>query len=340
MAISDKLANTQSVITQLQNNIHSAIGPLFPASGEYALLDFPNHANVGDSAIWLGELEYFKRHFDATPSYVSQNARHCSESLRKAIPQGTLFLHGGGNFGDIWPKHQLFREQIIKEFPDRPIVQLPQSIHFQDPAMLQQAKLIINAHPNFTLLVRDHKSLAIAQENFTCKIKLSPDMAFALGDQTGLVTPTRDLLLLLRTDSEKAPSQMEGVQIPSSEDWLDEDSTLEAKTRKEIIFSLPFKLGIHAFNKNAQRELLFRRLAQIRVLRGLMQIQSARFVITDRLHTHILSLLSHRPHIALDNSYGKISNFIEAWTKESLITQRAQTLDEALRSYRAQSVSV
>lgn len=340
MVIADKLANTKSVITQLQSDIHNTLGSLFPSSGKYALLDFPNHANVGDSAIWLGELEYFQQHFKAIPSYVSQNARHCSETLKKAMPEGTLFLHGGGNFGDIWPKHQQFREQIIKEFPDRPIVQLPQSIHFQDPDLLKQAKQTINSHPNFTLLVRDHKSLAIAQENFTCKIYLCPDMAFALGFQHNTITPTRDILLLLRTDSEKRPSNTVGLDIPKSEDWLEEDASTEAKIRQEIILSLPFTLGIHAFNKNRQRELLFRRLAQARVSRGLKQIQSARFVITDRLHTHILSLLSHRPHIALDNSYGKISNFIEAWTKESLITQRCQTLEEALHSYRSQSVSV
>lgn len=333
------LADTQSIVRKLQNNIHNAIGPLFPKSGKYALLDFPNYSNVGDSAIWLGELEYFKKHHNAIPCYVSENSKHCSESMKAAMPDGTLFLNGGGNFGDIWLAHQLFREKIVQEFPDRPIVQLPQSIHFQDQERLKQAAHIINSHPDFTLLVRDHKSLAIAKENFTCKIALCPDMAFALGYLQRTIQPTRDLLLLLRTDSEKKSSQMEGLDVQSSEDWIDEDRDIEAKTRKEVILSLPYKLGIYALNKNRQRELLFRRLAEKRVERGLAQIQSARFVITDRLHTHILSLLSNRPHVALDNSYGKISNFIEAWTKESVITQRAQTLEEAFRSYRLRSPS-
>ncbi len=326
-------ANTLEIITRLQNEIDNVINPLLPKQEGFALLDFPNHANVGDSAIWLGEIEYFRRQHGVAPHYVSEIENHNNSELRKAVTKGTIFLHGGGNFGDIWPRHQQFREKILKEFHDYPIVQLPQSIHFQDPALLREAGRLINAHPNFTLLVRDHKSLTIAQANFTCKIKLCPDMAFALGDLSGQLQPSRQLLLLLRTDSEKQATT--GVSSPPTmaEDWLDEDHAIVEKTRREVMLTLPFKLGFQALKRPRQRELLYRRLAEKRVQRGLQQIQSARFTITDRLHTHILSLLSDRNHVALDNNYGKISNFIAAWTKESQITQQASTLEAALKLY-------
>jgi exopolysaccharide biosynthesis predicted pyruvyltransferase EpsI len=44
-------------------------------------------------------------------------------------PDDPILLHGGGNFGDVWPGFQRFREQVIRESPNRRIIQLPQTIH-------------------------------------------------------------------------------------------------------------------------------------------------------------------------------------------------------------------
>ena len=35
--------------------------------------------------------------------------------------------------------------------------------------------------------------------------------------------------------------------------------------------------------------------------------------VTDRLHAHILCLMMGIPNIPLDNSYGKLSTFVETW---------------------------
>lgn len=35
--------------------VQEVLGPLIPNGAPVALFDFPNHPNVGDSAIWLGE---------------------------------------------------------------------------------------------------------------------------------------------------------------------------------------------------------------------------------------------------------------------------------------------
>jgi len=51
-------------------------------------------------------------------------------------------------------------------------------------------------------------------------------------------------------------------------------------------------------------------------MRGCRVLSQGRLVITDRLHGHILSLLMGIPHVLLDNSYGKVRRFYEAWTKE------------------------
>jgi pyruvyl transferase EpsO len=53
--------------------------------------------------------------------------------------------------------------------------------------------------------------------------------------------------------------------------------------------------------------------ADTRVQRGLSQLSSAEFIVTDRLHVHILSALLGIPHVVLDNNYGKISGYIAQW---------------------------
>ena len=65
--------------------------------------------------------------------------------------------------------------------------------------------------------------------------------------------------------------------------------------------------------RRARRVAYYDALAQQRIDRGLRLLGSARFVITDRLHGHILCTLMGIPHAVLDNSYGKIARFARAF---------------------------
>jgi pyruvyl transferase EpsO len=295
--------DSTQIIAKLQAKIHQVLEPL--TSKRFAILDFPNHANVGDSAIWLGEMIYFKKR-EIRNFYV------CTQQNER-IPEGIIFLHGGGNFGDIWSEHQQFRENVIERYPERKIVQLPQSIYFSSQDALRRSARIINKHKDFTLLVRDQNSLSIAQEAFSCRIELCPDMAFCLGAIERPTKPTHKKLFLLRTDKEKRNFNIPPDAIKA--DWLEDDdlSAIRMMAIKEMLPSL----GIHAFNKYMRREFLYRKLAEARLQRGLRLLSSSSSIVTDRLHAHILCILLNIPHTILDNSYGKISGFYETWTKES-----------------------
>ena len=52
-------------------------------------------------------------------------------------------------------------------------------------------------------------------------------------------------------------------------------------------------------------------------------------MVTDRLHAHILSLLLDIPHVVLDNSYGKVGGFVDAWTADYRGLQRATDFQDA-----------
>jgi hypothetical protein len=131
-------AGRLALIAGLQSRIHQSLGALIARGERFAILDFPDIRNCGDSAIWLGEIAYLDRHGLGTPAYVSRIGDFDKAALERAVPSGPIFIHGGGNFGDIWIGHQNFRERIIGLFPERPIVQFPQSIHYDSAQRAKQ----------------------------------------------------------------------------------------------------------------------------------------------------------------------------------------------------------
>jgi pyruvyl transferase EpsO len=148
----------------------------------------------------------------------------------------------------------------------------------------------------------------------------------------------RKLLLLLRTDHEKG-EQERSRPLPNFavvEDWLTEQrglgkwlflkALLEASL---VVFKGRMSAGLDV------RIRWFHLLASNRVARGMKQVGSSAYVITDRLHTHIFCVLLNVPHSVLDNNYGKISTFIDAWSKafEKLGQPLSTSVDEAVATY-------
>jgi exopolysaccharide biosynthesis predicted pyruvyltransferase EpsI len=319
----------ETMIGRLQRQFDLAVSPLL-GTGRVALLDFPSHPNVGDAAIWAGEIRYLRR-IGREPAYVSTLANLEPARLRAALgDQGTILLHGGGNFGDIWAHHQRFREQVIATFPELRIVQLPQSIHYRDEARADDTARVIERHPDFTLLVRDQASLDFARERFACDSQLVPDAAFQIGPvQPGQAAT--DVLALLRTDDERAdrPAQPPtGVRI---EDWLAENR----QAGRAIALAALAWGGLRDGGPDGARKARYAAVAEARVRRGLRQLGAGSAIITDRLHGHILATLLGRPQALLDNSYGKLGRFLDAFSGGTPLVYRAASLEDAVDWARA-----
>ena len=76
--------------------------------------------------------------------------------------------------------------------------------------------------------------------------------------------------------------------------------------------------------------LLRRKAAEQHVARGRALLSQGRVVLTDRLHGHILCVLLDIPHVLLDNSHGKVSNFHVRWTRDCRGVVFASDASEAL----------
>jgi pyruvyl transferase EpsO len=57
---------------------------------------------------------------------------------------------------------------------------------------------------------------------------------------------------------------------------------------------------------------------------------SARVVVTDRLHAHVLCLLLGIPNVITDNVSGKVRAFYETWTRESPLVTWADSLEQGV----------
>jgi exopolysaccharide biosynthesis predicted pyruvyltransferase EpsI len=314
------------VIRRLQG---IAVDTLRGIGGEapFALVDFPDHANVGDSAIWSGTTAYLSAHRGRQPRYVSSIDAFSEAALRAALPEGPIFVHGGGNFGDLWPRHQEFRERLLERFPDREIIQLPQSVHFDDPARAARAAKAIAQHGKFRLFVRDQPSYEFAAARFECEIALCPDMAVFIG-ALDREAPDVDAFYLLRTDKERAVLETAGRADYTwrVDDWLVE-SRLSIEMRKVLRVLRETRGG--QWDRLALRAASYETAASARVLRGCRLLSSGRVVITDRLHAHLLCLLAGIPHAVLDNSYGKLNRFLDVWTGGAAGVHRATSTADA-----------
>ena len=310
---------SDAAIARLRSRLDAALTPLLDGA-DIALVDYPDHSNVGDSAIWLGETAFF-RDRGLQPAYASTIGSHDHDALAAALPEGTIFLHGGGNFGTLWPSHQDFRLDLLARFPGRPIVQLPQSIFFADRASVDACARAVERHGRFTLCVRDEPSLEIARRHFPCETLLAPDMAFAIGPLARRPASV-DVLYLLRTDREKAGRPDESP-LEAAVDWLEDDTTAMRMN------TLGSRLLTLANSPNVARVRTYERRAWTRLRRGAALLSRGRVVVTDRLHGHILSTLLGIPHVVLDNSYRKIGNFVDAWTGRLATLRLATDVEEA-----------
>jgi pyruvyl transferase EpsO len=275
------------------------------------MLDVPTHSNVGDSAIWLGEIAALAR-LGVRTRYVADLETFSAARLREAVGDGPVLIHGGGNLGDLWPAHQRHREQVIAMLRDNRIVQLPQSIEFIDDGARARAGDVMRGHPSFTLLVRDERSSMRARSDLAVSAELCPDLAVCLGPLPRLEPPAVDAVWLLREDHEGGGHARTGAEH-TGVDWLDEEHG--AATR--LVRRLANRSRTGSASSRLEGHVLawaWRRAALRRFGRGCRLLCRARVVVTDRLHAHILCVLMGIPHVVLPDRFGKIEAFVDTWT--------------------------
>lgn len=321
----------------LKNKTRAVIAPCLPETMDnICIVDPPSHTNVGDSAIFAGELDFLRQNYPSARLWffdLNNYSHHYDKHIK-----GTCLLafHGGGNFGDLWPAHHQFRLSILESFPEIPKIQFPQSICFENNELLQRTQKAIAKQKNYRLFVRDNSSFEFAKEHFDCETYLCPDMAFSLRP---LQRPEAELdyFCLLRTDKERLvdKSSLIANTLASHsssykiDDWIEPDQSIWTSFDKSLT-----RLGRRypQMIRFTQKPSLYIRenFAWMRLHRGINMLGSGQQVITDRLHGHILATLLGIPHFIFDSFDGKISAFHKTWLSDNTNVKFMNSFEEFL----------
>lgn len=285
------------------------------------MLATAEHTNIGDAAITLAEQQLLGKLF---PEYfqveISTYEFNQKEEYLHAIlnPEDILFIHGGGNIGDLYKQEEMLHRKIVSEFPNNKIIILPQTICFSDSELgqMEQEKSarIYSRHRDLTLLVRGKTSLDFARSHFSkVRTMLMPDMVHVL--RTTYEFDRSGSLLCLRNDVEGTLNDEQRLKIEE----------IAAK----IVGSVDHRTNVHT-------EDVSRDIRGMVVRSELMRYSRHQVVITDRLHGMIFSAITGTPCVVLSSYNHKIREYYEAFFSDSnavfFIGDELEKLETAIKS--------
>lgn len=317
------LQGLRSLVAAQGEAIDQLLRPALQSHARVALVNFPNHHNVGDPAIWLGTRSVLER-LGVRVTYQCDWRTYERDSLARALASGTdaILLCGGGNLGDVYPA-QKTRESVLRDFREAPVVQLAQSAWFRAEDNAQSFGRLARSHASFTLFVRDQLTLE-RMEQLGLEPRLCPDMAMGLGLMERRAGPETDVLWLRRTDEESLdrPSAQAAVKAGEAVDWLTASSRQVVQDRwgrrlqsLNRTYGGESAEGLGVLGRGIRRRLplTYRALAKRRLDYGLRLLSRGRVVVSDRLHGHLLAILLGIPSVAVDNGNGKVRSYVDTW---------------------------
>lgn len=295
----------------LRNLIIDTLNPLI--GKEYVLVDCPYRSNIGDQLIWEGEKSFLKEYNRKCLSYSSRDFFNFPELGREV----TILFHGGGNLGNLYREHFDFLCSIMDQYSRNRIVIFPQTIFYSNPHLCLEDVARLNRHADLHFCIRDEKGFRQMKKIGLRNVYLLPDMAFCIPLHRlscVLDMPTKGSLYLKRVDKELLADT-----VDFNADYIKDWPTFEGRLFDGIFFAkvlnklatlrIPFSVGIW----NRYADTVYRKkLIDI----GRDFINSYDPIVSTRLHAIILALMCGKSVTAVDNSYGKISEFVKTWLSD------------------------
>jgi pyruvyl transferase EpsO len=288
----------------------SVIAREFDTSARVVYVDYPVHLNIGDLLINLGAEQFFKdNNIHIWRRYYVLDV---PEKISGVDDKVVFILHGGGNFGDIWERHQAMREQLLERYPRNRFVFLPQTVHFTNKVAASKSLSRIAAHKNSKVFGRDHRSSKILSDGGIPDVGTLPDMAHQLWGhlQPESIPAAIEPLYLIREDRETRGNL--GI-VPENAHRLDWDQVIRPVHHLLAGFSHRFMHTQARLRLPLEKSRFWYPVRDRAVQDGIRVLSGHKSIVTDRLHAMLLGLLLGRHVTAVDNSYGKLSTYADAW---------------------------
>lgn len=311
----------------------------FPSGTPVALVGYPHTWNIGDAALWAAARQLLKD-VGFRVRYCCSALNYDPDHLRRHHPEGPILLHGGGNVGDVYAQEQDLRLNVLRDFPERSFLQLPQSVWYRDTASASELRDHMARAENFVFLAREEESLQRARDLLTPHALLCPDLVWGLNPLcVPVFHPCVDVLSVLRLDQEStgnsnALDAAKEVGLSAEQtDWPRPTASDWPWTRSDRLLETMVAPRATAPGGWLQNIIMDRPAWQLswrKTCWGTVILQRGRVVLADRLHAALLAHLLGKPAILLDNSYHKNRSTYATWQQNLPLLHFASDLREGM----------
>lgn len=251
-----------------------------------------DYGNLGDVAITYAQHQFLSKTY---PEYqvveipISRTLKGIVQ-LKKVIKEMDIITTvGGGNTGDMYYQIEHFRQLVIQNFPNNPIISFPQTIDFSTTEKgrrrLNKATTIYANHPKLTLIARELRSYHYYKKHFKNKVLLLPDIVTTL-DRSKPEFERNGAIICLRKDKERKLNEQQELEL-----------TNYVKERFKNFEYYDTHIGGQGMSMRSK-------------ITGLFKIwdafKGAELVITDRLHGMIFCHITNTPALVFLNNNHKI----------------------------------
>ncbi|MGE7759127.1 polysaccharide pyruvyl transferase family protein [Peribacillus sp. NPDC097895] len=265
------------------------------------LMQTPLHGNLGDQAIAYAEKKFINENFkdyaflEVSFSNVLKKAKNIKRVLGK---DDVIFIHGGGNMGDMYLPEELLRRFIIKYFRDTKVISFPQTISFSPNAKgkreLEKSKGIYKKNKHLVLTARESISLKMMEESFGKeKVIFTPDIVLSLDERSN--SKREGILTCFRNDEEQNISSDLKTKIINE---------IKTKYKKVTVSDTVINKNVNDSTREIELNNIWGKMKESEV------------VLTDRLHGMIFCAITGTPCIVFKNFNHKIISSYNDWLKD------------------------
>ena len=305
--------------SQLRSIIKRELFP-FINTKKGALFGLPNHGNIGDAMIVLGEYSFFK---NCGIKLIYERQLLDSTPLPELSKDCIIFLQGGGDFGDIWRDVQESRLQVIEKYKNHRIIVFPETVSYCSERLLIEDSRTFSQCKDLIICARDRFSYELLKKYFQNTVLLVPDMAFYMDEKhySGKkCNTTKGKLFLLRRDREYLPTETQEQFIDNAfvSDWptlMSKPLYLKVTRKLTDLSNHRYSIGhvteslLINYLSGCLLKIAYRKLTHA----GIEFIMSFDELYLTRMHAAIASVLAEKSFVLLNNSYGKNKNFYNTW---------------------------
>ncbi|MDR9809784.1 polysaccharide pyruvyl transferase family protein [Rhizobium hidalgonense] len=315
------------VIRRQQEKLIKSVRKFVSKGQPYVIMDFPSAKDPGHHASWLGLARVLYEVTGRHPVLTGGVAKSIDE-VKNTPGDAPIFICGWSDFGDGRIGRDDIRFRLACRYPDRTIIQMPQTIDFANDALLEYAKRTIGRHRKFFFMTRDEQSYGLAKANFDCDVEAGPDTAFSIELLKPFEADPMRLLYVMQPfgDDDVDIAEARAIADGPLTNWINGPDSL-SRLRKSSVVKAAMRRGFSRAQMVSQHH---EDVAARYVDYGVRMLSGAQRIITNRLHGHILCLLLNKPHVAVARNGSRLHDAISSWASDSPLVEKATNAGELL----------